>query len=314
MHVSSRALALAAASASLVLSARATAQCVDRPLPTNASTRALAMGDANLAGRDDDVIFYGPAQLAVARGTSFAAERYFDGLAGGTVATTQRLASGGIGVGAQIVEGKNSLACLGQSSLPNGDVPARTITHAQAAVGAALTYRRYRLGVTTHYAAEQIDLARLSQVLLDAGASREYSLTDDVPLTIALGIQNFAPDPSQSAELGVPRRVALGASTGGPLGPLDVALMAEGGVEHDGTRFVGVKNRPMFRGGAEIGYSWLEGYSIDLRGGARTAYSFDPNRYLTFGAGLVVDRFTFDYAAEQLEGNRLAHRFGIRLR
>src|SRR5436305_12653056 len=122
----------------------ASAQCIDRPLPTSASTRALAMGDANLAGRDDDVIFYGPAQLAVARGTSVAAERYFDGLAGGTVATTQRLASGGIGVGAQIVEGKNSLPCLGLFTLPNGDLPAHTITRAQAAVGAALTYKRYR--------------------------------------------------------------------------------------------------------------------------------------------------------------------------
>jgi hypothetical protein len=59
------------------------AQCVEVPLPTSASTRGLAMGNANLAGRDDDVLFYGPAQLAVARGTSVAAERYVDGLASG---------------------------------------------------------------------------------------------------------------------------------------------------------------------------------------------------------------------------------------
>src|SRR3954462_7037524 len=96
----------------LSISLSAAAQCIDRPLPTSASTRALAMGDANLAGRDDDVIFYGPAQLAVARGTSVAAERYMDGLAGGTVATTSRLASGGIGVGAEVVEGRNPDSCL----------------------------------------------------------------------------------------------------------------------------------------------------------------------------------------------------------
>src|SRR5690242_1686621 len=91
-----------------VFAVAAAAQCVDLPLPTSASTRGLAMGNANLAGRDDDVIFYGPAQLAVARGTSVAVERYLDGLASGTAATTSRLASGGIGVGAQIAEGKNS--------------------------------------------------------------------------------------------------------------------------------------------------------------------------------------------------------------
>src|SRR5438270_13944474 len=120
MHVTLRALALpAAASASLILASTAAAQCVDRPLPTSASTRALAMGDANLAGRDDDVIFYGPAQLAVARGTSVAAERYMDGLAGGTVATTSRLASGGIGVGAEVVEGRNPDSCLQLLALPN---------------------------------------------------------------------------------------------------------------------------------------------------------------------------------------------------
>src|SRR3954453_7637722 len=35
-----------------------------------ASTRMLALGDAGVAGRDDDVVFYDPAQVAVARGTS----------------------------------------------------------------------------------------------------------------------------------------------------------------------------------------------------------------------------------------------------
>jgi len=314
MHVTPRALALTAASASLLLTSTATAQCVDRPLPNSASTRALAMGDANLAGRDDDVIFYGPAQLAVARGTSVAAERYFDGLAGGTVATTQRLASGGIGVGAQIVEGKNSLPCLGRFSLPNGDVPAHTLTRAQAAVGAALTYKRYRFGVTTHYAAEQIDVSRLSQVLVDAGVSHDYSLFDFIPLTVALAAQNFAPNPVESAELGVPRRVALGVNTGGPLGPIDFALAGEAGVEHSGAQFVRVRNRPMARGGMEIGYSWLDGYSIAIRAGARTAYSFDFAGNFTAGAGLTVDRFSFDYAAEELAGNRFAQRFGIRLR
>src|SRR4051812_18391136 len=38
-------------------------------LPTSA--RTLAMGDIGVASRDDDVIFYNPAQLSVARGTSF---------------------------------------------------------------------------------------------------------------------------------------------------------------------------------------------------------------------------------------------------
>src|SRR5256885_8700058 len=95
-----------------VFAIHAAAQCIDRPLPTSGSTRAVAMGDANTAGRDDDVIFYGPAQLAVARGTSAAAERYSDRLAGGTISSTLRFSFGGIGVGQQIVEERNVDPCL----------------------------------------------------------------------------------------------------------------------------------------------------------------------------------------------------------
>jgi hypothetical protein len=299
---------------SLLLASATRGQCVDRPLPSSASTRALGMGNANLAGRDDDVIFYGPPQLAIARGTSVAAERYFDGLAGGTVATTSRLASGGIGVGAQIVEGKNSLTCLGKITLPNGDAPAHTMTRTQAAVGAALTFKHYRFGVSTKYAAEQVDVVRLSQVLLDAGISHDYSLLDFVPVTVALAAQNFAPNPTESVELGVPRRVTLGLASGGPLGPLDVAVLAEGGVEHNGGGLTLVRNRAVARGGIELGYTWLDGYSIALRGGGRTAASNDLTRHITFGAGLVLDRFAFDYASEELIDSRFAHRLSIRVR
>lgn len=298
----------------LLFASSAAAQCVDRPLPNSSSTRGLAMGNANLAGRDDDVIFYGPPQLAVARGTSIAAERYFDGLAGGTAATTSRLASGGIGVGAQIVEGKNSLSCIGQILLRNGDAPNHTVTRAQAVVGAALTFKGYRFGLSTKYASEQIDISRISQVLLDAGISHDYTLFSFIPITMALAAQNFAPNPTQSVELGLPRRVSVGASTGGPLGPFDVALLGEAGVEHNGGGLTLVQTRAFARGGLEIGYTWLDGYSFALRGGGRTSEYNELTRYLTFGAGLTLDRFSFDYAAEQLLESRFAHRVGIRIR
>src|SRR5436190_6388312 len=152
---------------------RLPAQCVDLPLPTSASTRGLAMGNAKLAGRDDDVIFYGPAQLAVARGTSVAAERYMDGLAGGTVATTSRLASGGIGVGAEVVEGRNPDSCLQLLALPNGLPAARTISRDMAVVGAAQTYKRTHVGLSAKYATQQADEQRTSQFLFDVGASHD---------------------------------------------------------------------------------------------------------------------------------------------
>jgi hypothetical protein len=289
------------------------AQCVDLPLPMSASTRGLAMGNANLAGRDDDVIFYGPAQLAVARGTSVAAERYLDGLAGGTVATTSRLATGGIGVGAQIVEGKNSDACL-QQVTPSPFLRVQTISRTQAVVGAAQTYKRYRVGIAAKYATEQTDNLRQSMFLADVGVSHDYSLGDVVPLTAALAVQSIGGNPSDAFVLGVPRTASVGLATGGPVGPFDLTLAAQAGVEHTGTDASDIRNRPMARGGVEVGYTWLDGYSIAVRAGERTASSSDLTRHTTFGAGLVLDRFAFDYAAEHLAGSRFGNRFGIRLR
>lgn len=291
---------------------RVPAQCIDRPLPTSTSTRALGMGDANVAGRDDDVIFYGPAQLGVARGTSLAAERYFDRLASGTMATTARLASVGIGIGAQLMEGRNLEQCVG-SSLPSGIIPARDITRNLAVVGLATTFKKVRFGLAAKYASEQADANRLSMLLVDAGLARDFTLGAFVPLTVAVAMQSIGPDPTSATELGIPRRGSIGLSSGGPVGPVDLTVMAQSGFERTGT-LGSFRNKPMARGGMEVGYTWLDGYSVAVRAGARTNDAMTPLRHATFGAGLVLDRLSFDYAGEVLVGSRLAHRFGVRLR
>jgi hypothetical protein len=65
-------------------------------------------------------------------------------------------------------------------------------------------------------------------------------------------------------------------------------------------------------GGLEMGYSWLDGYSIALRGGARR-----PERGegpLTAGAGFTMDRLSIDYALDTSTRGRVAHRLGLRIR
>ena len=110
---------LASALFSLV-AGRLSAQCLPLRLPIGASTRGVAMADANTAGRDDDVIFYGPAQLAIARGTSASVERYSDRLVGGAMSTVSRISSLGVGIGAQIIEGRNETQCNLVSLGPGG--------------------------------------------------------------------------------------------------------------------------------------------------------------------------------------------------
>ena len=119
-------------------------------LPTSA--RMLAMGDIGVAGRDDDVIFYNPAQLIVARGTSFSLTRLSETARGGTMSTVLRFGPGAIGFGANYLEYQ-----VTPFSYPFqlGDVIDRNFALGTSAIGAlgyAQTYRGFRLGAAAKYA------------------------------------------------------------------------------------------------------------------------------------------------------------------
>ena len=279
------------------------AQCINQRLVTSASTRGLAMGNSNTASRDDDVIFYGPAQLAVARGTSAAAERVTAHLANGTFASSARIATGGVGIGVQIADGTNESRC-----------EFRQFSRALAVVGVAQTFKRFRFGIAGKYASEQADSAQTSRFMLDAGVSRDFSVGDFLPLTLALAVQNIGTSAVDTIALVTPLRVALGAATGGPLGPLDLALASDLAVERTDTLSLFSHGRLLMGLGVEVGYSWLDGYSFSLRAGERVPPTRTDQRHFTFGAGLVLDRVSIDYAGEDLVGFRFAHRIGVRLR
>lgn len=297
---------------------RGAAQCLPERLPTGASTRALAMGDANIASADDDVIFYGPAQLAVARGTSASVERYSDQLVGGTMSSTARIASGGIGIGAQIVDGRNDASCQIASLGPTGTFvlsPApRMVTEMQAIVGIAQTFRKLHLGVAARYAGDQAGDERTSRVMLEAGVSRSMTVGDFIPLNVAVAVQNIGTSASDTLRLQTPLRAALGFASGGPVGPIDLAALGEVAVERNGTLSPFGHGRVIAGLGTEIGYEWLDGYSIAVRLGERVPPTRTDLRHFTFGAGLTLDRVSIDYAAEDQVGFRIAHRIGVRLR
>ncbi|MFI5227485.1 MAG: hypothetical protein ACHQWU_00365, partial [Gemmatimonadales bacterium] len=96
----------------------------------------------------------------------------------------------------------------------------------------------------------------------------------------------------------------LGAGRGWQTTSLD--FLATAGVTGYGNGFLSPA------GGLEMGYSWLDGYSIALRGGARR-----PERGegpLTAGAGFTMDRLSIDYALDTSTRGRVAHRLGLRIR
>jgi hypothetical protein len=318
-HTVMRIISSGAATLLAILLARtANAQCINQRLATGASTRGEAMGNANTTGRDDDVIFYGPAQLAVARGTSVSAERYYSGLASGTMSTTARISSIGVGLGAQIVEARNVDPCLRPVLQPNGTfalVPApRAFSRSLLVVGAAQTLKRFHLGASAKYAAEQADAQRTSRLLLDLGASRDFSVKDFIPLSVALAVQNIGTSAADTNQLVTPLRAALGLASGGPVGPLDLAVAAQIAVERTDTMSFLHHGRVISGIGAEVGYTWLDGYSFAVRVGERVPPTETNLRHFTFGAGVVLDRISIDYAGEDMVGFRIAHRLGIRLR
>jgi hypothetical protein len=297
---------------------RLSAQCLPLRLPISASTRGIAMADANTAGRDDDVIFYGPAQLAVARGTSASVERYSDRLVGGALSTVSRIASGAVGLGAQIIEGRNEPQCNLVSVGPNGlfvSSPApRDVTRMLAVIGGAGTFKRFHFGASAKYAGVQAGDERTSRLMFDAGVSRDMSLADFVPLTVAVAVQNIGTSAPDTVQLNTPLRAALGLTSGGPVGPLDLAVAAQVAVERNANQPLFQHGRMIGGLGLELGYAWLDGYNFAVRVGERVPPTRTDIGHFTFGAGLVLDRVTIDYAGEGEVGSRLAHRIGIRLR
>jgi len=303
-------------------------------LPSGA--RTLAMGNTGIVSRDDEALFFNPAQLVIARGFSASYERYSSTAQGGTLSAVTRFNNGGIAVGMNTVS----------YELPNDIFPANPGsmllagpalgTSLEASVGVAQVFRRHRIGAAVKYVEDNVPSARVSHLALDLGVSRDFLRY----YTLGISVQNIGPSttipcsfnaqsvthcvvppgPPGNVELfthaNMPLQSTIGVGTSRAVGDLD--LLATAAVSMIRTDFVAPS------GGVELGYSWLDGYSIALRGGARRP--FPGETPFTVGAGFNVDRLSIDYALEGLRptefflngtsrvSTRAAHRIGLRIR
>jgi hypothetical protein len=287
----------------------------DRPyapivLRVPASTRYLAMGNASVASRDDDVVFYSPAQIAVARGLSVSAERYTATTRGGALSTVGRIGSGGVAFGASWLSYSSSSGGYPGSRADFARTGGSDGTSFLATLGVAQTYKRIQFGLAGKYVSDNHGLTR-EKGLLDVGVAK--SLTIGIPVATALSVQNIGSDYSRDALITVPggddrtrlpMRAAVGMTTFVPVGLFDLGVASQVSVLRDG--FVAPA------GGVEVGFAWIDGYSVTARAGARRPE--DGEGVATFGAGLQADRLTIDYALETLSGGAVAHRIGLRIR
>lgn len=269
-------------------------------LPVGA--RSLAMANVAIVGRDDDVIFFNPAQLVIARGTSVSvADVLSSRFTGGSMATVLRFGTGGIGVGVnQLDFGAGAMTVRDRSDLAAGS----TGSSSHAMVGLAQVVKGVRVGAALSYLAERLDAADRSTrraVGLDIGASRDWRR-----ISVGATLQHIGPDAFQRGgdHPDLPFAAAIGLGYSRALGPLDLLAMGQVRYREDG--FVAPS------AGGELGFSWLDGYLVAVRAGARRPDVAEG--ILTGGVGFTADRVSLDWAVEPIDGRPAIHHIGIRIR
>jgi hypothetical protein len=267
-----------------------------------ASARALALGDAGVAGRDDDVLFYNPAQLTIVRGVTVSAQRYAPGNTSGAMSTVFAFAAGGIGIGVQWVGFSTNAPGFPYSPATLHSTGPSTASSAAASVGFGRAFKGTRFGLAAKIAQESAPQARSTSAFVDIGVEKDFRQL----FGVGLSVQNIG---FEGEDL---TRFTLGTHAEAPLVRLvkpgnpfvDVGFAAQVSVREDGW----VKPA----GGAELGIAWIQGYFVMLRAGTRRP---EPGeRPFTAGLGFNADRVRVDYALETRDAGNVAHRVGVRVR
>lgn len=277
-----------------------------------ASTRAASLGNSGVTGRDDDVIFYNPAQLLGARpGFSATLARY------GSAATLGEFSSAFTGGPLTMGWGVEYLDYSVHPGDPYPYAPALLVSHGPieaqgllATVGGAYTWKRFKAGIAVKYAADRVDIATAGSS--GGTESRHDTFLGDVGLShnlwggvAGLAVQNIGRGwMDGSTRIDAPLQESLGWSGGMQAGELDLGLSGQ----------VTARRGWVSPGaGVEVGYGWIEGYSVALRAGARRPET-SAEKPVALGATFNGDRLTIEYALQFFDGGSNAHRVTIRWR
>lgn len=280
--------------------ARAGAQDVAEPvvLAHAASTRALAMGDAYVAGRGSEMLFYNPAQLAGAPGLAASVQRARGGRTLGVLAGSMAIGRWGLGAGVERLD-YDVTQTFEPTPSQGGYIPPRVLP-AQglvASLGASATFKGIRWGAAAKMIEQRGADVRDAVPAADLGASLDIGF-----VAVGLAVQNLGPALKLvNGDAALPRRATLGAMTQShPLGAwLDLTGAAAVSMIDEGDVDVAA--------GGELAFTPLEGRTLALRlGRPRDGTRHDP---ITAGLGLSLDRVSIDWAWA-----RGVQRVGVRVR
>lgn len=269
-------------------------------------TRAIGLGNAFVAGRGPEVIFYNPAQMSVLRGSTISLQRFGSAATLGSLSMVGPFGKISIGAGVQYLDYHTPSATTlynRPGQLPLGG-PLQSMSLA-ASVAATTRIKGVRVGVAAKYVQENIGGLRDDGLALDAGVAREVGRA-----TVGLSVQNIGGGIEilgEDAEL--PTRVSLGAFSPSMLVStyFDLVIAVAVSRERDG--------RIVPAAGAELLYQPVDGWYFVGRVGARRVEG-GPRPLespVTLGGSFGLDRFWLDYAFLPGRGSSASHRLGIRI-
>ena len=269
------------------------------------STRALAMGGAAVASADAAAVLHNPALLAAARGIEVGVQRYGRGATLGALAGAIAYAPGGLGFGIELLDHRAACAaCALALPAREGALTARDGLPASgfaATLGFGRTVHGVQVGASARYVEQRIPNERDGTLAADVGAAYDVG-----PVTLGLAVHDIGGTLSIAGrDWSLPRRATFGAAFDRlPVGPLDLAAAGDLSLLTSGEIAVG--------GGAELGYTPLDGYTVAGRVGLRHA----PGGHvgpLSLGALARRDRIALEYAWQPLDGGASLHRIGLLL-
>ena len=280
-------------------------------LPSSARTSAL--GNAWVAGRDAEVVFYNPAQLIGSR-QEFGATVSRPGPAGSGISLASAYTGGRwsmtFGWGVKLLNFNTDAAApypyRSDVLLTRGDAAGDS---GLLAFGGAFVYRNFRIGGAAKYAFDHV--ATPAGAALPVSIAQRAWLGDiGVARTIkggvaAFSVQNLGRTTANTAStLITPRQYVAGYSLARPLGPLDVGLYGQVTMRKDWWSPAG---------GFEASYSWIEGYAVTARVGAWRPET-TTEKPIAIGAGLTADRLSVELAFRFYDGGKTGRMVTVRWR
>ena len=283
--------------------------------------RNSAMANASVTPRDDEAVFYNPAEIGAGRPLSDIRMPVTTAHSAGiswqrtgnatlhTVGAVFETGALGIGVGARHLGFEDSglpfsLSRIGAKGLSRASSFALT-------AGVARLEKGTRVGISATYGEDRIAGQVSAHTTFDVGIARAVNffatpfMASPGPFHLGIAVQNIGQsNVIDGKRIRAPLMVTAGAGVESfPRRSFDISGNVSLSVRRDG--------RLIPRTGWELAWAWLDRYAIAGRAGLRRP-EYRNQSPVTFGLGLMRDNFSIHYAFEPGIDAHARHQLGLR--